>query len=988
VKGLGRLVAAALLAAVLAVPAAAHAEGITNSGGDLRDGWYSTQPRLAPDIVAGGTFGRMWDAPIDGQVYAQPLVDGATVLVLTETNHVYGLDAETGAARWSQTLGPPFDPIAGLSPPCFDLNPTVGATATPVIDPATHIAYFTYKTGLGAAAQWRMGALDTRTGAGVPGFPVTLTGRADNAPGQVFAPQMELQRPGLLLLDGVVYAGFGGHCDNPPYQGWVFGVSTAGAIRARWTTVGSGSGAGIWQSGSGLMSDGPGRIFLSTGNGDAPAPPLDGPQTAAAGHLGEAVVRLAVQSDGKLRAVDAFAPYDAQRLDDWDADFASGGVTALRDDPFATTAVPHPAVAVGKAGYVYLLNRDRLGGVGAGAQLGDDVPFRRGPDGGVWSRPGIWPGDGGWVYVPTATSDPTAYGTSGVLNMYHFGTSASGQPALSLQARSADPFGFGSSAPVVTSDGRTAGSALVWLTWAPAGGGVWQLRAYDAQPQGGRPVLRYSSPIGTGSKFTPPGVGDGRLYVATRDGHVLAYGAPVTQELEAPATTFPTTTVGDTATRTVTVKATRATTVSAITAGPAPFDADVSALGLPRTLQAGDTLAVPVRFAPTAAGTVGGSLSVTTAADRLQFGLSGTGQAAAAKLVTTPAVVSFGAAVVGRQIDGTITLTNAGGTALDITSTDLPSAPFAVAPEDVPDRLQPGQSVSVAVHFRPTAPGSFSDELALRTSAGEAVVGLTATAGVGPQIALTTAGADAGAVRVGEGATATLTVGNTGDAALRIMKSKSPAGAGFSALDELPEGTTLAPGEQRSLRVRFAPTAPGAAEAVWTITGDDGSGVHEVRFTGSGVVAAPAVATDDPGTTVTPPVAEDPAPDLGAPAPGPGLAAAAPAPGPVRSRLVVHFDRPRFSADGRRLTVTGRVPASATGRLQLVFRTRVAGRLATVRATPTLRGGRFTATLRLGPQATRWRTADVQARYAGDARVAPGTATLHLVWVPAHRAGV
>ena len=175
---------------------------------------------------------------------------------------------------------------------------------------------------------------------------------------------------------------------------------------------------------------------------------------------------------------------------------------------------------------------------------------RIGPYGGVWSRPGVWPGEGGWVYIPTASAGTSAGGSAGNLRVYQYGISGSGSPTLSLQGTSAEAFGFSSSAPVITSDGTTPGSALVWIVWAPNGTGEGaQLRAYDPVPVDGEPVLRWSAPIGTSAKFAIPGVGAGRLYVGTRDGHVLAFGSPVTPVLTGPATVFPTTTVGESAQR-------------------------------------------------------------------------------------------------------------------------------------------------------------------------------------------------------------------------------------------------------------------------------------------------------------------------------------------------------------------------------------------------------------------------------------------------------
>ena len=88
-------------------------------------------------------------------------------------------------------------------------------------------------------------------------------------------------------------------------------------------------------------------------------------------------MRLQVQGDGTLKAVDFFAPYDANSLNTWDADFGSGGVTGLPSPYFGTAGVPHLAVAVGKDGYVYLLNRDNLGGYGERRTTAQDEVVQR-----------------------------------------------------------------------------------------------------------------------------------------------------------------------------------------------------------------------------------------------------------------------------------------------------------------------------------------------------------------------------------------------------------------------------------------------------------------------------------------------------------------------------------------------------------------------------------------------------------------------------------
>jgi outer membrane protein assembly factor BamB len=475
-----------------------------------------------------------------------------TLLVATETNHVYGLDAVTGQVRWHRAdLGPPWNP-ADLEQPCNDLLPSVGITSTPAIDSATHTAYMfskTYASGTSGPAQYKAHAIDLGTGNEKPNFPVVIQGAADNDPTATFEATHHLQRPGLLLMNGAVYAAFGGHCDLPNYRGWVVGVSTAGAITSRWTDEAltpwaDSPGGGIWHSGGRLVSDQPGQILLVSGNGVPPLAPAPGntPPTT----LGESVIRLQVTpsgpTQGKLHAVDFFSPCNALQLSAVDDDIGSGAPLALPDS-FGTSSVPHLLMIVGKEGPIYLLDRDHLGGFQQGSPgscpdgsgSSDDAVVDRftlpnAP--GVWATPAMWPGDGGSIYVPYPT-----FGNPGKLTSYRIADDG-GQPTISLAGQSTDNFGYGTSSATITSDGTTSGSGLVWIVYLPDSSGVGaELRAYDANPVAGELQLRGAWPIGQGNKFTTPTVRNGRVYVGARDGNVRAFGVVNQSATQAPPST-------------------------------------------------------------------------------------------------------------------------------------------------------------------------------------------------------------------------------------------------------------------------------------------------------------------------------------------------------------------------------------------------------------------------------------------------------------------
>jgi hypothetical protein len=815
--------------------ASARADDTTASMDNLRTGWDPDEPGLSPASVQASDFGQLFSATVDGAVYGQPLVVGDDVIVTTENASVYAFDKISGALRWQRHFGAPFQ---AASIGCGDLTPDLGSTSTPVYDPDTGDIYLTTKLADGADAQhphWYMQAISAATGQDASGFPVTIAGTPQNTPGLPFDPFYEMQRPGLLLLDGVVYAAFGAHCDIEPYRGYVVGVSTTThSMTTMWSDE-SGSGAdaqsqaGIWQSGGGLVSDGAGRIFLTTGNGISP-PPGDG--DSPPGTLAESVVRLQVQPDGSLAPTSFFAPANAPTLDQFDTDLGSGGPVALPDADFGTASHPHLLVQVGKDGRIFLLDRDHLGGRKQGPQGTDDALAVVGPFNGVWGHPAVYGGEGGYVYTVE---------NQGNLRALAYGVNAGGGPTLTSTGTSTGTFGYTSGSPVVTSDGTTPGSAIVWVEYStgPEGTGA-QLRAYRAIPSGGVLQQIYSAPIGVASKFAVPATDDGRVYVGTRDGHLLGFGRPAAPALSTPSLQFKRVPVGGSRTLVETVTASRDVTVQSITTG-GPFAASPPAL--PTLLHAGDTLRVPVRFAPTTPGGVTSTLTFDTDAGTLGADLDGYGTRKG--LLATPGSLDFGQVAVGNGAENlSVNISNSGRKPLTITGATLPGAPFRATQVPAAGTIvQPQQTVTVSVSYDPPAAETDSDALTIDSSAGSVTVPLTGSAVKGhSHLTLTPTSTDFGGVLVGTSRTVTFDISNTGNIPLTITKAKAPAGV-FSTDTPVSEGLTLAPGAVVHQRVTFTPTAVGPASADYLISSDDGRGAQQEILTGTGVTTLPSAST-------------------------------------------------------------------------------------------------------------------------------------------------
>jgi hypothetical protein len=831
----------------------------------LRTSWDQNEPNLAPSDVQSASFGQVFRTKLKGAIYAQPLVVNGIVIVTTEKALAYGIDATTGKVVWKRHFG---TPVLASTISCGDLKPDIGSTSTPVEDPSTGLVYLTTRLQQG---QGRPGnhtwlqAISAATGKEAANFPVEIQGTPDNTPGVPFTDYSQLQRPGLLLLGGVVYMAFSSDCDHGPYRGIVAGVSTTThQITAMWSDE-SGAGtdqssqSGIWQSGGGLVSDGANQILLTSGNGIAPPP---SPGTSPPPTLSESVIRLQVGSNGKLTPTDYFAPGDAPTLDQNDEDLGSGGPIALPAQYFGTSADPDLLVQVGKDGRVFLLNRNNLGGREQGSGGSDNALQILGPFNGVWGHPAVYGGQGGYIYYTESTG-------GGFLRALSYGTNSSGVPQLTNAGTSAGAFGYGSGSPTVTSNGTTTGSAVVWVVYDDGVSGTGgTLEAYGAVPSGGTLPLLWSGPIGTASKFSVSTAYNGRVYVGNREGDLYAFGAKSNAPLQAATVAFGRVAVGASKTENVTVTASRAMTITGVSAAtgvvsvagitgkqvPNKGAAFEGTTGVPgtkplsagnqefsvrhpvrrRALSAGQSVTIPVTFTPRTPGDAVATIEVHSTAGSRTISLTGYGTAPGLVLSAPP--ITFGTLDTGAGGKTlTFTVANSGDRPETITSIRLPGAPYLVQGlPRVGATLAPEQAVTGSVTYNPVVAGTNDDFLTISSNEGSVSLPMTGAALTGtPQLTLTPAAVDFGPVAVGRSRTMTFRIANTGNIPLVISRAASPAGA-FSSARPLPEGITLDPDTGVTQAVTFTPTGRGPFAGQYTFNTENGHGQMLVTFTGTG----------------------------------------------------------------------------------------------------------------------------------------------------------
>jgi hypothetical protein len=473
-----------------------------------RTGLNPSETILSPANMNSGSFGFLFSESVDGEVVAQPLYlsnvsilgQGVHNVVYVATLHdsVYAFDADSnsGGPLWQVNFTNPAAGIttaSGTALPCqaVTIYREAGIVSTPVIDPNSGTLYVIAKTNENGTVFHRLHALDITTGQERANSPVAIVATfTTNKGGAVkFNSLHAMNRPALLLNNGIVYAAFGSNGCNDSAYGWVIAYDAATFQQVGVFNASPAKGlASIWQSGSGPAADSAGNVYVSTAESDFTA-------NTGGQDYGMSILKL-VQGVGTLTVADYFTPYNQAYLSQNDLDLSACGTMVLPDQPGPN---PHLLIGSGKVGTVYLLNRDNMGRYDSSGdtQIVQELPSAVGS---MFGGPAYW---NNVVYFA---------GNSHAIQAYSLSSGLLHSPPVAQSAK------MSGGRPTISANGDTNG--LLWAINGPA------LYAFDAMTL---KMLYNTNQAGTRDQLPPmtnfatQTVANGKVYVGTKQG-LMVYG--------------------------------------------------------------------------------------------------------------------------------------------------------------------------------------------------------------------------------------------------------------------------------------------------------------------------------------------------------------------------------------------------------------------------------------------------------------------------------
>ncbi len=262
------------------------------------------------------------------------------------------------------------------------------------------------------------------------------------------------------------------------------------------------------------------------------------------------------------------------------------------------------------------------------------------------------------------------------------------------------------------------------------------------------------------------------------------------------------------------------------------------------------TCSVTVRAAPSTAGALAASvtLSSNAANGNATIALSGNASAAAPAIAANPASLSFGAQTLGASASRTVTLSNTGNVPLslgDIAIGGAPSVTLAGTGNTCGAVLAVGANCALPVVFTPSTTGDVTANLVVSSNAATLQVGITGSGSVNAVAQPTLS--DKLPIAFDDtqiGATAaphSTTFTNPSNVALSITALSLSGGQSgdFTLAGSCAVGTSLAPSASCTIDTALKPTAAGLRSSTVLIATDSGA-QFTLGVSGNGVaIAAP-----------------------------------------------------------------------------------------------------------------------------------------------------
>jgi hypothetical protein len=443
---------------------------------------------------------------VDAQpLYLSQLNIGGTshnvVFVATENDSVYAFDSDTGAQLWKVSmLGASETPSDNIG--CGQVTPEIGVTSTPVIDRAAGLMFVVAMSKNGSTYFQRIHAVNITTGADAL-TPVAIQASypgsgAGSSNGTIaFNPEQYVERPALLLLNGVVYTAWGSHCDVAPYTGWIIGYNETNLAQTSVLNLApNGSDAAIWQAGGGLAADSQGSIYALIANGTFDTT-LDANGFPNMQDYGNAFVRVST-TGGTLKVADYFNMFNTVSETNADTDLGSGGVMLLPNLTNSSGGTELLAVGAGKDGHIYVVNRTNMGKFNSSSNnIYQDMPGAL-PNG-VWSVPAYF---NNTVYYCDKSDNLKAFSISNAM-------------LSTTPTQTATSFEFPGTLPSVSANGSSNG-----IVWAIENTKPAILHAYLASDltteiYNSNQAANGRDNFGNGNKFITPTIADGKVFAPT-----------------------------------------------------------------------------------------------------------------------------------------------------------------------------------------------------------------------------------------------------------------------------------------------------------------------------------------------------------------------------------------------------------------------------------------------------------------------------------------